>query len=267
MNGSAPMTPAPAVWFVGAGPGDPELLTVKAHRLIREADLLLYPGSLTPPAITALASPGTRLLDTAPLTLEATHAAILAAVQAGERVVRLQAGDPCLYGTVREQSRLLDEAGVPWAVCPGVTSATAAAAAAGVSATIPEITQSLILTRTPGRTPMPAGQELAAFAARRCAMAVYLSGERPEEVAAACRLGGLPDKTLVVVAHRLGWEGERVIRTTLADMAEVVRAEGLTRQTLFLILPGQDAAPTRSKLYDPAFAHGFRGNEEAPCTR
>ena len=254
---------SPAVWFVGAGPGDPDLLTVKALRLIRHADLLLYPGSLTPPAIVALARPDARTRDTAPITLEQTHAAILDAVQRGQHVVRLQAGDPCLYGTIREQSRLLDAAGISWAVCPGVTSASAAAAAAGVSVTIPEISQSLVLTRLAGRTPVPEAQSLTAFAAHRCAMAVYLSGDNPEAVADACRAGGLPGHTPVVVAHRLGWEGERVLHTTLAGMAEAVRAEGLTRQTLLLILPGHENAPaTRSRLYTPGFSHGFRTQED-----
>ncbi|MCA1943684.1 MAG: precorrin-4 C(11)-methyltransferase [Desulfovibrio sp.] len=256
---SAPAT----VWFVGAGPGDPDLLTVRAQRLIRQADLLLYPGSLTPPAIVALAGREARTLDTAPLTLEQTHAAILEAARDGQRVVRLQAGDPCLYGTIREQTRLLDAAGIPWAVCPGVTSASAAAAAAGISVTIPEGSQSLVLTRLTGRTPVPEAQSLARFAAHRCAMAVYLSGDAPEAVAQACRDGGLPDETPVVVAHRLGWPGERVLRTTVASMAGAVRAEGLTRQTLFLILPGHEDAPaTRSRLYDPGFSHGFRPQED-----
>ncbi len=260
------MTPdhAVAVWFVGAGPGDPDLLTAKALRLIQHADLLLFPGSLTPPAITGLAKAGAAVVDTAPMTLEATHAAMAEAVAAGHAVVRLQAGDPCLYGTIREQSRLLDAAGISWAVCPGVTSASAAAAAAGVSATIPEVNQTLILTRLAGRTPVPEAQSLASLAAHRTALAVYLSGHAPEGVAEACAAGGLAGETPVVLAHRLGWEGERVLRTTLAAMPEVVREHGLTRQTLFLILPGHEDAPaTRSKLYDPAFSHGFRDQEDA----
>lgn len=248
-----------SVWFVGAGPGDPDLLTVKGRRLIESADVLLYPGSLTPPAIVALANPGADVVDTAPLALEQTHAIILDSVARGGRVVRLQAGDPALYGTILEQTRLLHAAGVSWGVVPGVTSASAAAAAAGISLSVPERNQTLILTRLAGRTPVPEAQSLSSLARHGAAMAVYLSGDNPEGVRQACLEGGMPPETPVCLAHRLGWEGETLRWTTLEDLPAVTRAGGWTRQTLFLVLPGRETdAHTRSRLYDPAFAHGWR---------
>jgi precorrin-4/cobalt-precorrin-4 C11-methyltransferase len=259
----APGNPAPGsprVFFAGAGPGDPELLTVKAARLIAQADLLLYPGSLTPAPLAELAKPGATVLDTAAMTLEQTHAAIMDEVGRGGLVVRLQAGDPCLYGTIREQARLLDQAGVAYAVVPGVTSASAAAAAFKVSATIPEITQTLVLTRLAGRTPVPEAESLRSLARHQCALAVYLSAADPEGVQAELLAGGYPPGTTVALGHRLGWPDEELHRSTVADFPAVVRERGLTSQTVFLVLPGQDAE-TRSKLYDPGFGHGFRDGQ------
>lgn len=247
----------PPVHFVGAGPGDPELLTLKAARLIGQADLLLYPGSLTPQAVVALAKPGARVLDTAGMTLEETHAAIMEAIGRGLAVVRLQAGDPCLYGTVREQALLLEAQGVGYAVVPGVTAASATAAALKLSATVPEATQTLILTRLAGRTPVPEAEALRTLARHQCALAVYLSAAHPETVRDALLGGGYPEDTLVAVAHRVGWPEEELHLSTVGAFPELVRARGLTSQTLFLVLPGQEVR-TRSKLYDPAFGHGFR---------
>ncbi len=245
------------VHFVGAGPGDPELLTVKAARLIGSADLLLYPGSLTPQAVVNLAKSGAKVLDTAGLTLEETHAAIMEAVDQGLRVVRLQAGDPCLYGTVREQALLLEAKGIAYAIVPGITAASAAAAAFKLPATVPEATQTLILTRLAGRTPVPEAEALRSLAAHHCALAVYLSAANPEAVQEQLLLGGYGEDTLLAVAHRVGWPEEELHLSTVGAFPELVRSRGLTSQTLFLVLPGQDAA-TRSKLYDPAFGHAFR---------
>jgi precorrin-4/cobalt-precorrin-4 C11-methyltransferase len=245
------------VVFAGAGPGDPELLTVKAARAIALADLVIYPGSLTPPAVAELAKPGAKLLDSAPLTLEQTHAAIMETVRAGGRAVRLQAGDPSLYGAVAEQGRLLDAEGVEWAVIPGVTAAAAACAAMKLSATAPEVTQSLILTRMAGRTPVPESERLSELARHHCALAVYLSAAGPEAVREELLAGGYPPRTPVAVAHRVGWPEEELHLSTVDDFARLTLERGLTHQTVFLVLPGAGAA-TRSRLYDPSFTHGAR---------
>jgi len=248
---------APRVHFVGAGPGDPELLTLKAARLLAQADLVIYPGSLTPGAVTAMARPGAALLDSASMTLEETHAAIRDEVARGGRVVRLQAGDPALYGTVAEQARLLEAEGIGYAVVPGVTAASAASAALRIPATAPEVTQTLVLTRLGGRTPVPETEALASLAAHRSALAVYLSSHAPESVRAELLAGGHDPETTVAVAHRVGWPEEELHLSTVQGFPELVRERGLTSQTLFLVLPGHKAA-TRSKLYDPSFDHGAR---------
>lgn len=252
--------PAPGrVVFIGAGPGDADLLTVKAARLIGRADLVLYAGSLVSPDVVALARDGAKVVDSSGLTLAETHALLLKTARAGSLAARVHTGDPGLYGAVAEQIRLLDADGVGWEIVPGVTTASAAAAAFGVSFTVPEATQTLILTRLAGRTPMPPGEALADLARHGASMAVYLSAGDPDGVRDALLAGGYPGHTAVAVAHRLGWPGERLFWATLADLPERVRQAKADRQTIFLVLPGLDRDGV-SKLYDPAFAHGFR-----PC--
>jgi precorrin-4/cobalt-precorrin-4 C11-methyltransferase len=246
------------VFFVGAGPGDPDLITVRGRRAVREADLVLYAGSLVPREVVAFAREGARVEDSSPMTLDETHALMKETVLAGGRVARVHTGDPSLYGAVREQMALLDRDGISYRVIPGVTVAFAAAAAAGVSFTLPERTQSLILTRLEGRTPVPETERLRDLAAHQASMAVYLSAGDPEGVAAELRLGGYPEETPVVVAHRVGWPDERILFTRLQDLAETVAREGITRQAVFLVLPGQDREPAFSRLYSPDFHHGFR---------
>ena len=251
MTGNA----SPGVWFLGAGPGDPDLITVKARRIIRRADLVLYAGSLVPRAIVDQAKAGAKVADSSPLTLEQTHALIMETVRAGGLAARVHTGDPSLYGAVREQARLLDKEGVAWAVVPGVSAAFAAAAAAGESLTVPGLRQSVILTRAAGRTPVPEGlRELAAHGA---AMAVYLSGNDPERVAQELLAGGLAPETRVIVAHRLGWPGEKLVRTNLGALGSAL-GQGMERQTLILVLPGEPGEE-RSSLYDREFAHACRG--------
>jgi len=245
------------VHFVGAGPGDPDLLTLKGARLIAKADLVIYPGSLTPRQVTDLAKPQAVLLDSAPLTLEETHAAIMTAWRKGERVVRLQAGDPSLYGAVAEQADLLTREGVLYEVVPGVTAVAAAAAALKVSVTAPEITQTLILTRLAGRTPMPESEALRSLARHKSSLALYLSAADPETARDELLTGGYPPNTCVAVAYRVGWPEEELHLSTIESFPELVRERGLSRQTLFLVLPGYHAK-TRSKLYDPDFTHGAR---------
>jgi precorrin-4/cobalt-precorrin-4 C11-methyltransferase len=247
----------PQVYFIGAGPGDPELLTVKAARIIGQADLVLYAGSLVSPAIVALAKQGARVVDSAPLALDETHALLVETVRQGGLATRVHTGDPALYGAVAEQAKLLDADGITYAVIPGVTSASAAAAAFGVSFTEPEATQTLILTRLAGRTPMPPGESLADLARHQATMAIYLSAGDPEGVAEALTAGGYPGDTPVAVAHRLGWPGETCLWATVATLAAQTRQAGLDRQTIFLVLPGLGQG-SGSKLYDPSFGHGFR---------
>jgi precorrin-4/cobalt-precorrin-4 C11-methyltransferase len=244
------------VWFIGAGPGDPELLTVKGRRLIETADLVIYAGSLVPQSIVALAKAKARVVDSSPLSLEESHALARDAVLRGENVARVHTGDPSLYGAVREQMDLLRKEGVACEVVPGITAACAAAARAGVSFTVPGVTQTLIVTRLAGRTPVPETERLGALAAHGCSLAVYLSAKDAQRLQE--ELAVLPEDTPVLCAHRVGWPDENIAWTTRAQLAETVEKLGLMRQTVFLVLPGQHAENARSLLYDPAFAHGWR---------
>ena len=251
------------VYFIGAGPGDPDLLTIKGRTLIETADLVLYAGSLVQPQVVACAKAGARVIDSAPLSLDQTHALMLEAVRAGGLVARVHTGDPSLYGAVQEQKRLLEAEGVACEIVPGVTAGFAAAAVAGRSYTVPETTQTLIFTRIAGRTSVPESESVRSLAAHGSAMCVYLSAGDPDTLQAELLAGGYAPDTLVAEVFRVGWPDEQVRETTLNQLASTARENGFSRQTVFLVLPGQspgqsagDAA--RSKLYDEEFSHGFR---------
>lgn len=238
------------VWFIGAGPGDPELITVKGKRLIEAADLVLFTGSLVPREVVACAKPSAIIADSQHMSLEETHALIMQTWRGGGLIARVHTGDPGLFGAVREQARLLEAEGVDYEIVPGVTAAFAAAAAAKVSFTTPEKVQSLVFTRAPGKTPVPETESIASFAAHGASMAVYLSGGKAQSVAESFVEGGFLETTKVVVAHKVGSPRERIFHTSIASMAEVVESYGLQSQTVFLVLPGEDCADGRSYLYD-----------------
>ncbi|OIO05872.1 MAG: precorrin-4 C(11)-methyltransferase [Desulfovibrionaceae bacterium CG1_02_65_16] len=252
--------PTGKVWFIGAGPGDPELITVKGQRLIAAANLVLYAGSLVPRALFEGVPAGVPVIDSAPLSLPETHALLRDCALSGGLAARVHTGEPSIYGAVREQAALLDAEGIPWDVVPGVSSAFAAAAAAKVSFTVPGGPQTFILTRMNGRTPVPASESLPLLAAHGAAMAVLLSAGDPEGLQAQLLSGGYPPDTTVVLGHKVGWPGGEVRRTRLDRLALTAREAGFTRQTVFLVLPGEDmdAQTARSSLYDPTFTHGWR---------
>lgn len=255
-----PYSNRPAVSFVGAGPGDPELVTLKAARRIAEADLVLYAGSLVPRTTIQSAKDGATIADSSSMTLEETHAMMMETVRRGGMVARVHTGDPSLYGAVREQAALLDKEGVSYEIVPGVTAAFAAAAAARVGLTEPERTQTLVITRLAGRTPVPERERLASLAAHGCTIAVYLSGEKPEDLHEELHAAGLDDETRIVVAHKVGQPEETIHHARLGDVPALVRDKGLTRQTVYLVLPwlAEGEAPARSRLYAPDFGHGWR---------
>lgn len=244
-----------SVTFVGAGPGDPELLTIKGRKALEEADVVVYAGSLVPRAIVDFARQSAAKYDSATMTLPQIHAIMRDKAREGKNIVRLHTGDPSLYGTLFEQTRLLDRDKIPWSVIPGVTAAMAAAARAGVSFSVPESTQSVILTRMGGRTPMV--EDIGELARHGSSMAIYLAGARAEELQNALEKE-LPPHTPVICAHRVGWREERIFFTTLSDLGQCVAANGLTRQTVILVLPGHIRRSGTSRLYDANFSHGFR---------
>lgn len=254
------------VWFVGAGPGDPELLTVKGRRLIESAGAILYAGSLVDRAATLYASDGCAVRDSKDMTLEEITAWLIAHAAHGD-VVRLQTGDPGLYGALIEMGRALDAAGVAWAVVPGVSSAMASAAAACETLTLPEVTQTVILTRVEGRTPMPPGEDLEALASHHSTLCIFLSITLLHEVQRALRAAGWAEDAPIVVVQKASWPGEeKIVRGTLADIKRRCQDEKIGSQAMIIASPALGARHwqevARSKLYDPKFSHRFRRAQE-----
>lgn len=247
------------VAFVGAGPGDPELITVKGQRLLREADMVLYAGSLVPQSLLEICKPEAVLMDSASMTLEETHAAIMEAVGRRHKVVRLHTGDTSLYGAVHEQMQLLDEAGVDYEVVPGVSAVFAAAAELRCQLTLPEVSQTVIMTRTAGKTPMPERESLEHLAAHGATLVIYLSVHHMDRVVQTLSAHYASD-TPVVVAYRVGWPDQCILRGTLDSIAEQVCHAGIRRQALILVgdVFRQIRPRVRSRLYNGSFAHGFR---------
>ncbi|MEH6833323.1 MULTISPECIES: precorrin-4 C(11)-methyltransferase [Falsihalocynthiibacter] len=248
------------VFFIGAGPGDPELLTLKAARVIGECPVCLYAGSLVPPQVVECAPEGARVLDTAPMTLDDTHAEILAAHKRGENVARVHSGDPSLYGAIAEQIRRLKADGIDYQIIPGVPAYAAAAAALGQELTIPEIAQSIVLTRMSMQsTSMPAGETLDNFARTGATLAIHLAVRNMREIERVL-VPHYGEDCPVVVAYRVGWPDEMMLRGTLADIRKKVRAAKITRTALILVGPalGEVRDFKDSALYDPTMPHVLR---------
>jgi precorrin-4/cobalt-precorrin-4 C11-methyltransferase len=259
MTPNSSAEPKHPVLFVGAGPGDPELITVKGQRALAEADLVVYTGSLVPEALLRWTRPTARCITSADLHLDQVIAELTAGYQDGRRVVRLHTGDPSLYGAIAEQMVELRRRGIPYGVVPGVTAAFAAAAALGVEFTLPEVSQTLILTRMAGRTPVPETERLEALAAHGASMAIYLSVGQASEMAATLGRAYGPDAPCAVV-YRASQPEEKIIRTRLRDLAARVEAEGVARQAVVIVgrVLDPDGPEARSKLYDKEFSHGYR---------
>lgn len=260
------MTENHPIIFVGAGPGDPELITVKGQKALAGAELVLYAGSLVSPAVLGWANPKAELVDTAKLNLADICARLLAGHRAGMRVVRVHSGDPSLFGAIQEQLEILERENIPCLVIPGVSAAFAAAAALGQELTLPEVTQTVILTRAAGRTPVPEKEALQDLARHGATLVIYLSIKLIDAVVAELTPAYGPE-TPVVVAYRVSWPDQQLIRGTLGTIAGLVQAAGIERQALIMVGPVLSAREgelkARSKLYDQAFSHGFRTGEDA----
>ncbi|MYM56774.1 precorrin-4 C(11)-methyltransferase [Thalassovita mangrovi] len=248
------------VYFIGAGPGDPELLTKKAERVIGECPVCLYAGSLVPPEVVACAPEGARVMDTAPMTLDDTHAEIKAAHAKGQDVARVHSGDPSLYGAIAEQIRRLRADDIPYEIIPGVPAYAAAAAALGQELTVPELAQSIVLTRVSMKsTAMPSGETLENFARTGATLAIHLGVRNLREIERQLSPHYGADCP-VVVAYRVGWPDQIFIRGTLSDIHAKVRVEKITRTALILVGPvlGDVRDFKDSALYDPAMPHVLR---------
>lgn len=246
---------------MGAGPGDPELITVKGLRLLQEAELVLYAGSLVNPELLKYVRDGVPCHNTASLTLEETMALIREGVAAGKVVVRLHTGDPALYGAVQEQFDMLEEEGIPYEVVPGVSSFLAAAALLRRELTVPGGTQTVILTRQAGRTPVPEAESLRELARHGSTLCLFLSAGLLKEAVDELLLHLSPD-TPAAIVERASWPGERVIRTNLGRLAADAEAAGISKTALVFVGDFLAARGKRSLLYDSRFTHGFRRGRE-----
>lgn len=248
--------------FVGAGPGAPDLLTLRGAELLARADCVIYAGSLVNPALLGLTKPGCALFNSAEMTLEQVIAQMEAQEALHHETVRLHTGDPSLYGAIREQMDALDARGIPYDVAPGVSSLSGAAAALQVEYTIPGVNQTVIVTRMAGRTPVPAGQDIASLAAHGAAMVIFLSAGMLDALQAELLRGAYAEETPAALVYRATWPEERLLRCRLGDLAAVGREAGVRRTALVLVGDFLRQAGERSRLYDPAFSTGYREAEK-----
>jgi len=247
------------VHFIGAGPGAADLITLRGRDLLARCPVCLYAGSIVPPDMLAHCGPGTRLLDTAPLSLDAIEAEFVAADAAGLDVARLHSGDLSIYSAVAEQLRRLNRHGIPWTLTPGVPAFAAAAAVLGTELTVPELAQSVVLTRVPGRaSAMPPGETLAAFAATGATLAIHLAIDKLASVATdLAPFYGADCPAAVVV--RATWPDQRIVRGSLSSIAGAVAADPPERTAMILV--GRALRPKAfrdSALYSPGYARRFR---------
>lgn len=250
------------VHFVGAGPGAPDLITLRGAELLKTADCIIYAGSLVNPALLALARDGCALYNSAEMTLEQVLAVMVEQEAAAHTTVRLHTGDASLYGAIREQMDALDARGIPYDDTPGVSSFCGAAAALGAEYTLPGVSQSVIITRLAGRTPVPEREALASLAQHGASMVIFLSAGMLAAVQQALLQGGYTADTPAALVYKATWPEQRVVRCTVGTLAESGAAYGITKTALILagdFLGGGGYA--RSKLYDPGFTTEYRRGE------
>ncbi len=245
------------VYFIGAGPGDPELLTIKGRRLIDEADIIIYAGSLVNPALFDDVKPAAAIYDSASMTLDEVLTVIKQGVEEQKRVVRVHTGDPSLYGAIREQIDSLEEAGIDCAVVPGVSSFAASAAALNREFTLPDVSQTLICTRMEGRTPVPETEKLDDLASHRASMAIFLSVGMIDQVVERLTVH-YPPETPAAVVMRASWPDQKIVCATLATLADKVREAGIKKTAQILVGDFLGDRYELSKLYDPGFSHEYR---------
>jgi precorrin-4 C11-methyltransferase len=253
------------IHIVGAGPGAVDLITVRGQRLLSEADVVIYAGSLVSRELLDWARQDARIYDSATMDLEQVLEVMEQAERDGLTTVRLHTGDPCLYGAIREQMDGLDARGIGYDICPGVSSFCGAAAALGMEYTLPGISQSVVITRMAGRTPVPDRESIGKFAAHGSTMVIFLSAGMTGKLSEELMKGGYPGDTPAAIVYKATWPDEKVVRCTVAALKETADREGIHKTALIVV--GNTVAQTgyeRSKLYDPAFTTGFRvGREDA----
>ena len=246
------------VHFVGAGSGAADLITLRGARLLGEADVIIWAGSLVNPELLKYAKADCEIHDSAYLTLEQVIGLIREAEAAGKTTVRLHTGDSSIYGAVREQFDALDQLGIEYDVCPGVSAFCGAAAALKAEYTLPEVSQSVIITRAAGRTPVPERESIRSFAAHRATMVLFLSTSLAEDAQRELIEGGYAPETPAAIIYKATWPDQRIYRCTVGTLGETVRSNGLTKTSLIVIGDFLGHEYERSKLYDPGFTTEFR---------
>ena len=250
------------VHIVGAGPGDVELITLKGRRLLEEADVVIYAGSLVNPALLDFCKAGARIYNSAHMTLAEVVEVIEQAEAEHLVTVRLHTGDPALYGAIQEQMDSFRRRGIEFDVTPGVSSFLAAAAALEQEYTLPGISQTVIITRNAGRTPVPDRESLKSLAQHQATMCIFLSIHMIEEVVAELIAGGFTVETPIAVVERASWADEKIIRGTLGSIAEQVKGEGVERTAMIVVGDCLEGQYQQSKLYSPQFSHMFRKTQD-----
>ncbi len=246
------------VHFVGAGPGAPDLITLRGAELLKRADVIIYAGSLVNPALLAYAKEGCRVYNSAEMTLEQVIAVLEDAERGGLESVRLHTGDPSVYGAIREQMDALDRLGIPYDDTPGVSSFCGAAASLRAEYTLPGVSQSVIITRVAGRTPVPEAESVTEMARHGASMVLFLSAGMLDKLQAELLKGAYTESTPAAIVYKATWPEEKVVRCTVGTLAESGAREGIRKTALVLVGDFLGAAYERSKLYDPAFTTEFR---------
>ena len=246
------------VHFVGAGPGAPDLITLRGAEYLKQADVVIYAGSLVNPALLGMCKSDCKIYNSAEMTLEQVIDVMKEAESEGKTTLRLHTGDPCLYGAIREQMDMLDELGIFYDDTPGVSSFCGAAAAISGEYTLPGVSQSVIITRMAGRTPVPEGERLAKLAEHGATMVLFLSMGLLEEVQKELLMGAYTEETPVAIVYKATWPEEKVLHCTVGTLAESAEKAGIRKTALVLVGDFLKGNYERSKLYDPSFTTEFR---------
>lgn len=244
------------IYFIGAGPGAADLITVRGAELLKQADVIIYAGSLVNPALLDYAKESCRIYNSAEMTLE--EVIDVMKENRGKEVVRLHTGDPCIYGAIREQMDILDREGMEYTSVPGVSSFIGAAAALNAEYTLPNVSQTVILTRMAGRTPVPEKEEIEKLASHGATMVIFLTSTMLEELSRRLIDGGYGPDSPAAIVYKATWPDEKVIRTTVKDIAKAAEENGINKMALIMVGGFLGSEYERSKLYDPSFSHLFR---------
>lgn len=244
------------IYFIGAGPGAADLITVRGAELLKQADVIIYAGSLVNPVLLDYAKESCRIYNSAEMTLE--EVIDVMKENRGKEVVRLHTGDPCIYGAIREQMDILDREGMEYTSVPGVSSFIGAAAALNAEYTLPNVSQTVILTRMAGRTPVPEKEEIEKLASHGATMVIFLTSTMLEELSRRLIDGGYGPDSPAAIVYKATWPDEKVIRTTVKDIAKAAEENGINKMALIMVGGFLGSEYERSKLYDPSFTHLFR---------